>query len=1111
MSSLSGTLQAATFPEFVDPNPAPGNHFGATVVALSTGNVVVTSPYDDAGGMNGVDVGAVYLFNGSTGALISTLRGSTAGDQVGKDGVTALSNGNYVVVSTYWDNGAQGNAGAVTWGSGTTGVSGVVSAANSLVGSALGDFVGNGGVTALANGNYVVGSPAWNNGALYGVGAVTWGSGTTGVSGVVSASNSLVGSTTGDYVGSGHVTALSDGDYVVASPSWDTGGFVNVGAATWCSGITGRAGVVSAANSLVGSKTDDQVGKDGVTALSNGSYVVVSTLWGNGLASNVGAVTWGSGTTGVSGVVSATNSLVGSTLSDKVGYRGVTALTNGSYVVSSPAWNNGTLVDAGAATWGSGATGVSGVVSAANSLVGSTSLDYVGNGGATALSNGNYVVSSPNWDVSSLGAATWGNGTTGRVGAVSAANSLVGSTASDYVASGGVTALSNGNYVVSSPVWDNGAVVNAGAATWGSGTTGRTGVVSAGNSLVGTTSSDNVGTTGVTALSNGNYVVSSRTWDNGAVLNAGAVTWCRSTGGTTGAVTAANSLVGSTADDQVGYNGVTELSNGSYVVRSPIWNNGAVVNAGAATWGSGTTGVSGLVSAANSLVGSTADDTVGSGVTALSNGNYVVLSPEWHNGVAVAAGAVTWGSGTTGVSGVVSAANSLVGSTAGDHVGSTGVTALSNGNYVVASARWDNGSVPDAGAVTWGGGATGVGGAVSVANSLVGTTANTSLHPVVTDDVNDSYFARFVDEAGGRVLVGPLKHPVVSSAVDIPSDQGGWLRLTFSRSTMDDAGGSPPVATYGVWRLVPGTIFAGAASANPGAAAGPGLEAPGTEWLRAAAASGLDVREVEGRLCVTGPGKQAVGIATAFPPGTWALVTSVPAVQQAQYVVEVPTISNAAPNDFVVTAHTTTPTIWFISQPASGLSVDNLAPAQPTLLTAAYSGGQTNLAWAANTEHDLGSYRLYRGTSADFTPAAGNRIATPISTSYADAGAPGGYYKLSAVDVNGNESGFALVTPAGTTGVDGELPVSFALEGARPNPASRSGLHVAFALPTGVAARIELLDVSGRRVRVREVGPLGAGRHTVNLAEGRAVASGLYWVRLTQGTNRQTKRVAVIE
>lgn len=112
---------SAAFPEFVDPHPAAGNQFGAVVVPLSTGNVVITSPFDDAGG---ADAGAVYLFNGANGTLISTLRGSHSGDNIGSDGVTALGNGNYVIASSGWDNGGTFNAGAATWGSGTAGVEG---------------------------------------------------------------------------------------------------------------------------------------------------------------------------------------------------------------------------------------------------------------------------------------------------------------------------------------------------------------------------------------------------------------------------------------------------------------------------------------------------------------------------------------------------------------------------------------------------------------------------------------------------------------------------------------------------------------------------------------------------------------------------------------------------------------------------------------------------------------------------------------------------------------------------------------------------------------------------------------------------------------------------
>jgi hypothetical protein len=180
----------APFPEFIDPNPNPGNQFGAAVVALSTGNVVITSPYDDAGG---TDAGAVYLFNGATGALMSTLRGSQTNDSVGSGGVTALSNGNYVVSSPYWDNAGVVDAGAVTWVSGTSGVSGAVTSSNSLVGSQTTDYVGNYGVTALSNGSYVVRSAYWDNAGVVNAGAVTWGSGTSGVSGAVTSSNSLVG------------------------------------------------------------------------------------------------------------------------------------------------------------------------------------------------------------------------------------------------------------------------------------------------------------------------------------------------------------------------------------------------------------------------------------------------------------------------------------------------------------------------------------------------------------------------------------------------------------------------------------------------------------------------------------------------------------------------------------------------------------------------------------------------------------------------------------------------------------------------------------------------------------------------------------------------------
>ena len=97
----------------------------------------------------------------------------------------------------------------------------------------------------------------------------------------------------------------------------------------------------------------------------------------------------------------------------------------------------------------------------------------------------------------------------------------------------------------------------------------------------------------------------------------------------------------------------------------------------------------------------------------------------------------------------------------------------------------------------------------------------------------------------------------------------------------------------------------------------------------------------------------------------------------------------------------------------------------------------------------------------------------------------------------------------GETWVD--LPaLALALDPVRPNPTQGGTLSVHFTLPSAAQARVELMDVSGRRVVGREVGSLGAGRHSLDLGAGQHLAPGLYLVRLTQGTNTRVTRVAVL-
>ncbi len=714
----------AVFPQYNLVPPTGSVYFGAQVVPLANGNLVVTDPTGNGG--------AVYLFNGRTGALISALTGLASGG-VGAT-ATALTNGNFVVDSPYWN----GGMGAVTWGSGTTGVSGTVSSANSLVGSSAADHVGGlpgaangtgGGITVLSNGNYVVDSQNWGSDGSTsdGKGAVTWGNGTTGTHGVVSADNGLVGSTVfdgvGGYGGLGGVTALTNGNYVVDSPSWGsvTTESAGPGAVTWGHGATGTSGTLSSSTRLVGPNGGAGVGVGG--------------------GDSVG---WGDGT----------------------GQDGVVALTNGNYVVDSYLWNG----DEGAVTWGNGMTGISGAVSPDNSLVGSNAAmqsggqpDIVGEGGVTALTNGNYVVDSPNWSAdasagSAIGAVTWGNGTTGIIGAVSTATSLVGSNMDDQIGGTdnqligvvpgtGVTALANGNYVVNSPDWgitlseNAGGAEPLGAVTWENGTMPATGTVTAANSLVGYNPGADVGgggeagAGGVTALTNGNYVVDSPGWGNSSAdsySGLGAVTWCNGRATTSGLISADNSLVGSNPGDQIGGGttpanggaayglggGVTALTGGNYVVSSPGWDG----LRGAVTWGNGTSVISGTISSDNSLVGSLPGDQVGGGIglvsggafgavayvglTALSNGNYVVLSPAWNDGQ----GAATWGSSSGGLHGTISSANSLVNFVGGPAAAGAGVqvSALPNGNYVVMCNTNGTAANPPTVSDTWVDGATGM-------------------------------------------------------------------------------------------------------------------------------------------------------------------------------------------------------------------------------------------------------------------------------------------------------------------------------------------------------------------------------------------------------------------
>jgi carboxypeptidase T len=103
--------------------------------------------------------------------------------------------------------------------------------------------------------------------------------------------------------------------------------------------------------------------------------------------------------------------------------------------------------------------------------------------------------------------------------------------------------------------------------------------------------------------------------------------------------------------------------------------------------------------------------------------------------------------------------------------------------------------------------------------------------------------------------------------------------------------------------------------------------------------------------------------------------------------------------------------------------------------------------------------------------------------------------------------------PAPVAVGDGEALARLDLATPMPNP-TRGRVRLAFAWPYGGRARLEVLDLQGRRIRTLLDGPLRASRYEMGWdlrdLEGRPVAPGLYLIRLSGERETVTRRLAVL-
>jgi uncharacterized repeat protein (TIGR01451 family) len=195
-------------------------------------------------------------------------------------------------------------------------------------------------------------------------------------------------------------------------------------------------------------------------------------------------------------------------------------------------------------------------------------------------------------------------------------------------------------------------------------------------------------------------------------------------------------------------------------------------------------------------------------------------------------------------------------------------------------------------------------------------------------------------------------------------------------------------------------------------------------------------------------------------------------------------------------------------------SMDNEVPASRVLpLAATQDSVNFTIRWEpVGTPTDLRDYTVYKkDDDGEFLPWRTSTTAT-AATFTAELGHRYWFYSV-ARDLGGNIES-APVTPDASTWAtlavgDPEPQLRLALEGALPNPA-RGVVNAWFTLPASGNAKLELIDVSGRRVARREVGALGPGRHTIALGRETRISAGLYWLRLTRAGETRVARVVVM-
>jgi hypothetical protein len=201
--------------------------------------------------------------------------------------------------------------------------------------------------------------------------------------------------------------------------------------------------------------------------------------------------------------------------------------------------------------------------------------------------------------------------------------------------------------------------------------------------------------------------------------------------------------------------------------------------------------------------------------------------------------------------------------------------------------------------------------------------------------------------------------------------------------------------------------------------------------------------------------------------------------------------------------------VWLAANPAVRDSCDHYmhdagTPALGALVGATAAEGRARITWWLSVRDEARVYRAAEGGPwqqlATRLPDGDGRV------EFEDAAVEPGRrygYKLG-VPVGASEA------TVGEVWLDIPRAAALALHGARPNP-SGGDAAVSFSLEGSAPATLELLDLSGRRLWMREVGGLGRGLHVTPLGvEAEGLPAGVYVLRLAQGGRAASGKLVIL-